>query len=121
MDDRLRRRIQGLARQLAAEERETLRGARTLLDLEDLTVEIGDELVRQLANTELAERADQAAEQCEYPCPDCGKRCVVQPDPDPLILQGRRGEIEYSEPRCHCRSCRRDFFPDGEGTSASGA
>jgi len=65
MDDRLRRRIQGMARQLVAEEKGTFRGARTLLDLENLTVEIGDEeigdeLVRQLANTDLAGRAEEA-------------------------------------------------------------
>jgi len=35
----------------------------------------------------------------------------VEADREPLILRGQRGEIEYSEPRCHCRPCRRDFFP----------
>ena len=121
MDDRLRRRIREVARQLVAEEKSTFRGARTLLDLENLTVEMGDELVRQLASMDLGERSQEVAGESMHDCPDCGRRCPVQADLEPLILQGRRGEIEYSEPRCHCPSCRRDFFPSGEGDSASGA
>lgn len=106
MDDRLRRRIQEMARQLVSEEKGTFRGARTLLDLEELTIQIGDELVRQLANTDLAQRAAESAHTAEHACPDRGRTCAVEADREPLILQGRRGEIEYSEPRCHCRSCR---------------
>lgn len=121
MDDRLRKRIQEMARQLVAEEKSTFRGARTLLDLENLTVEMGDELVRQLASTDLDERSEEVARKSTHACPDCGRQCAVEQDHEPLILQGRRGEIEYAEPRCHCRSCRRDFFPDGSNDSASGA
>jgi hypothetical protein len=121
MDDQLRRRIHEMARQLVAEEKQTFRGARTLLDLENLTVEIGDELVRQLANTDLAARSDEAVAKAEHACPECARMSAVEADREPLILQGRRGELEYSEPRCHCRSCRRDFFPSGPRTSTSGA
>jgi len=45
----------------------------------------------------------------EVPCPDCGRACVVGPDPRPLVAHG--GELTYAEPRCHCPACRRDFFP----------
>lgn len=121
MDDQLRQRIQEMARQLVTEEKSTFRGARTLRDLEDLAVEVGDELVRQLANSDLAERAEETAREFEHACPDCARMCAVERDREPLILQGRRGEIAYSEPRCHCRSCRRDFFPDGSRNSTAGA
>jgi len=120
MDDQLKVQIRELAQQLLARQKGTFRKARTLLDLEQLTAQIGDELTRQLANTDLAERAEETAQVFEHACPECGKRCPVEADREPLILQGQRGEIEYSEPRCHCRSCRRDFFPSGAGTSASG-
>lgn len=121
MDDRLRRRIREMARQLVAEEKGTFRGAGTLLDLENLTLEMGDELVRQLASTDLTRRSEELAAVSEHPCPECGRTCPVERDREPLILQGRRGEIEYSEPRCHCRSRRRDFFPARPTDSASGA
>jgi len=118
MDDRLRRRIQEITRQLVAEEKGTFRGARTLLDLENLTVEIGDELVRQLANTDLAGRAEESVEKAEHACPECRRICPVEPDREPLILQGRRGEIEYSDPRCHCWSCRRVRLPRATTSSS---
>ena len=121
MDDRIRERIEGFVRQLVQEEKATLRQARTLLDIEEQAIEIGDEIARRLANADLSERADEAFQQERFACPDCGRESPVEDDPEPLILQGRRGEIEYAEPRCHCRSCRRDFFPGGARTRASGS
>ncbi len=121
MEDRLQGRIRELARQLVSEERVAFRRARTLRELEDLVVEIGDELACQLANADVTERAARVAEAAGQVCPECGRECAVDRAREPLILQGRRGEIEYSEPRCHCRSCRRDFFPSGARTSAAGA
>lgn len=119
MDDQLRLRVRGFVEELLKEEKTSLRKARTLLEIENLAVEIGDELARRLASGDLAERSEEGAAVEQFPCPDCGRRCAVESDLEPLILQGRRGEIEYCEPRCHCRSCRRDFFPGREGTSAS--
>lgn len=121
MDDRIRERVQGFVEQLLKEEKSSLRTAQTLLEIENLAVEVGDEIARQLASGDLSKRSQEAAAQGPFRCPECGRTCAVETDREPLILQGRRGEIEYAEPRCHCRSCRRDFFPDGEETSASGA
>lgn len=121
MDDRIRQRLQGFVEQLLTEEKAALRKAKTLLEIENLATEVGDELTQLLASGDLAERAEQMGAEPEHPCPDCGRMCAALQDREPLILQARRGEIEYSEPRCHCRSCRRDFFPAGEGAAASGA
>lgn len=119
MDDRLRARVREFVEELQREEKPSLRKARTLLEIENLAVKVGDEVARQLASSDLAERSEETAAVKQFPCPECGRVCAVESELEPLILQGRRGEIEYSEPRCHCRSCRRDFFPGGQGTSAS--
>lgn len=121
MDDRLRRRIRELASQLASEEKERLEAAGTLLDLERLTMQMGDELARQLAQALLSARAEEAAQRQVHCCPECGKECPVEADLEPLILQGMRGEIAYQEPRCHCSRCRRAFFPGGQGSRAFSA
>ena len=78
-------------------------------------------VARELANQELRRRSATVAAAATQACPECGAACSVEPDPEPVLLQGLRGELEYTEPRCHCTRCRRDFFPSGEGTAASGA
>jgi hypothetical protein len=45
----------------------------------------------------------------EQPCPDCGLLCTVGFEDRPLTVKG--GRFLYHEPVCHCRDCRRDFFP----------
>jgi hypothetical protein len=45
----------------------------------------------------------------EQPCPDCGLLCPVGFENRPLAVKG--GRFLYHEPVCHCRVCRRDFFP----------
>lgn len=119
MDDRLRRRVLEVARGLAVEEKDRLAAQGTFADIEDLTAEIGDELARQLARFELTRRAEEMTAAERHACPDCGKEAPVQPDLEPLILQGLRGEIEYSEPLCYCTRCRVSFFPSGRRVEAS--
>ena len=121
MEDRMRQRILGFSRQLAIEEQDRLEAAGTLVDLELLTAEIGDELSRQLAAQVLTQRSDAVAAKAVQACPDCQQECPVEPDREPLILQGIRGEIEYQEPRCYCPRCRRAFFPSGGPTAAPSA
>jgi hypothetical protein len=120
MDDQLRQRIREMAIRLAGDEKEKLQAAGTFVDLERLTVEIGDELTRQLTSSILSSRAQKGARQPLHACPDCKKECSIE-DLDPIILKGMRGEIEYTEPRCFCSSCRRSFFPGGQSAAASGA
>jgi hypothetical protein len=45
----------------------------------------------------------------EQPCPACGRHCPIQREPRSLAVRG--GQLDQSEPVCHCPDCRRDFFP----------
>lgn len=70
MDDRMRRVVLELSRGLAVQEKDRLAEAGTFVEIEDLATEIGDELVKQLAQSMLAERADEAAAALGQACPD---------------------------------------------------
>ena len=119
MEDRMRQRILEFADRLAAEEKSRLEAAGTLVDLELLTAQIGDLVARQLANQELSRRCEEFTAKGVHRCPDCHRECPVERDPEPLILQGIRGDLEYQEPRCHCPHCRRAFFPSGRQTATT--
>jgi hypothetical protein len=100
-----------MAKELAQTHAEELAAAGTLVDLEELACEIGDELTRLLTEGELARRGMQEIQE-EAECPDCGRLCPVEDD-EPVVLQGLRGELAYTQPRHFCNRCRRSFFPDG--------
>ncbi len=53
----------------------------------------------------------------EQPCPDCSRPSTVQKAPRILHIRGGT-EITYNEPVCHCRTCRRDFFPSAAQSAA---
>jgi len=109
-----------MVEQLAREHQQELAAAGTLVDLEELTAWIGDECGRQLCENELTDRSGRAAklEQCE--CPKCGSLCP-RGDPEPVVLQGLRGEIAFSQPSYFCPRCRRSFFPSGRSFGIAGA
>lgn len=113
MDDQLQRRVLDLARGLATEEFERLAALGTFADIEVLTAEIGDELTRQLLKIELTRRSEEMSSVGTHRCPECDCAVPVDAEREPLILNGLRGEVEYSEPVCHCRRCRVSFFPSG--------
>jgi len=121
MEDRLKQEVFVFARRLAVQEKNRLAKLGTFVEIEDLTAEIGDELAKQLAQNILSDRADEAATAPHHACPDCGKEAPPEDEREPLILQGRRGEIEYSEPVCYCTRCRVRFFPSGRRIGASGS
>ena len=112
MECRMKSRVRAMVGELAREHQRELAAAGTLVDLEELTCQIGDEFARQLCERELVNRGRQAAdaEQCE--CPECGLPCP-RGEPEPVVLQGLRGEVGFNQPSCFCRHCRRSFFPSG--------
>jgi hypothetical protein len=110
MDGRLRAKVKTLTMELARGEQARLRGAGTMIELEELACEIGDEITTQLMSLELADRCNEAAELATSACPDCGD-CCGQGDPKSRQLTGVRGEVNYREPTFYCPACRRSFFP----------
>ncbi len=121
MEDHIKRQIAEFTAELVREERERLGSAVTLYDLEVLAVEIGDEVTRQLSERELRRRSEQLSTEVSHTCPDCGRERPPERDCEPVVLKGLRGTLEYTEPRCHCPTCRRDFFPAGGSVKATTA
>ncbi len=120
MDCRLDAKIKAMVADLAREHQQELAAAGTLVDLEELTCQIGDEVARQLCQHELVGRGDRALEEMFAKCPDCDEpsmRCTAEP----ALLQGMRGELAFRQPRYYCPSCRRSFFPDGRFVGTAGA
>jgi hypothetical protein len=120
MECLMRKRVRAMVEQLAREHQQELAAAGTLVDLEELTAEIGDEVGRQLCENELINRSERAVklEQCE--CPQCGAMCP-RGDAEPMVLQGLRGEVAFNQPSYYCTRCRRSFFPDGRSFGIAGA
>jgi len=112
MDGRLKAKVLSMSIELAREEQARLGAAGTMVELEELACEIGDEFTSQLMSLEMADRSNQAAEATTCQCPDCGD-CCGQGDPKPRQLTGVRGEVRYHEPTFYCPACRRSFFPGG--------
>ena len=120
MECRMRTRVKAMVEQLAREHQQELAAAGTFVDLEELTAQIGDEFGRQLCENELTSRSGRAAklEQCE--CPECGLLCP-RGQPEPVVLQGLRGEVGFNQPSYFCRHCHRSFFPSGRSFRVAGA
>src|SRR3990172_5594815 len=120
MECLMRTRVKAMVEQLAREHQQELAAAGTLVNLEELTAQIGDEFGRQLCENELASRSERAAklEQCE--CPKCGLLCQ-RGEPEPVVLQGLRGAVAFNQPSYFCSRCRRSFFPSGGSFGIAGA
>ncbi|MFZ5530312.1 MAG: hypothetical protein ACOY4U_04585 [Pseudomonadota bacterium] len=110
MDGRLEARMKGMVEQLAREHQQELAAAGTLVDLEELTSRIGDEVTRMLTEQELVRRGREHAHR-PADCPDCGQSCLPDYEPEPTVLIGLRGELAYQQPKYYCDRCRRCFFP----------
>jgi hypothetical protein len=113
-------RVTSMVEALAREYQKELAAAGTLVELEELTCQIADEFGRQFCENELVSRARQAAEAEQSECPECGSLCP-RGQPEPVVLQGLRGEVGYLQPSYFCRRCRRSFFPAGRSFGTVGA
>ena len=112
MDCRLNDKIKAVVEDLARDYQQELAEAGTLVDLEELTCQIGDEVARQLCEHELLGRSERALAEEIAKCPACSEPCMIR-QRDPTLLQGLRGELAYNQPSYYCGHCRRSFFPDG--------
>jgi hypothetical protein len=81
------------------------------LDLDFDTIE---EVAFQAAQAVLRGTIQQALSQQvrklgdAQPCPQCQRVCPVETEPRKLVVRG--ATVPYDEPKCHCPTCRRDFF-----------
>jgi hypothetical protein len=112
MDCRLQARMKEMVEELAREHQRELAAAGTLVDLEELTCQIGDEFTRLLTEKELVRRGREHPHR-PADCPDCGRNCLPDYEPEPTVLKGLRGELVYQQPKHFCDRCRRAFFPSG--------
>jgi hypothetical protein len=76
--------------------------------IEELGVQVGDAVCREVVRLSVSGQAGTPPE--EPVCPTCGRHCDPR-DPEPRVLMTRRGEVAWQEPQCHCKHCRRAFFP----------
>ena len=118
MECRLETKLKTMIEGLAREHQQELAATGTLIDLEQLTCQIGDMVTRELTQREVLRRAE-ALDADEAECPDCGEVCP-RGDPEPVLLDGLRGEIGYNQPSYFCRRCRRSFFPAGGFAETAG-
>jgi hypothetical protein len=119
MDYRLEAKLKAMIEGLAREHQQELAEAGTLVDLEELTCRIGDMVTRELTQREVTRRAE-ALDVEEALCPTCGGLCP-RGEPEPVVLDGLRGELAYRQPSYFCRRCRRSFFPGGRVSGTGGA
>jgi len=118
VDSQITDEIAAMAAELVEKYSEQFAAAGKFIEIETLSEQIGNELTRQLASRELSNRSLKSFIAKFHDCPTCGRTWPIETDPEPVLLKGTRGEIEYTEPRCHCKKCRRDFFPSGRPTQS---
>jgi hypothetical protein len=84
-------------------------------DLEELAVQIGQAVSRQLLDQALQQQAAAPVPAQDQVCPSCGQP-VEAGTPEPRVIRTRAGESHWPEPHSYCRRCRRSFFPSIQAT-----
>lgn len=109
----IQERVQALVAELVAEDQDG--ELRTIDDIENAMVRIGDMVAREFGLQTLARHTSDPP---EHPaCPDCGHAGEhVGPHTRELIT--RRGEVPVTEAKYRCPKCRRHFFPSDRGAGA---
>lgn len=79
----------------------------SFVDLEEVAVQLGQAITRELLNRSLARQAESTAETM---CPTCQSESLAR-EPEPRTLTTRAGPVDWDEPRRYCPRCRRSFFP----------
>lgn len=82
----------------------------TFEELEELVVQLGQTVSRELLRQALQKQAAGTASPEKQPCPGCQQTPQLG-DPEPRILVTRVGDAEWNEPARYCPRCRRTFFP----------
>jgi hypothetical protein len=103
----LQERIRAMVREWVAEQAppEARPGVPLFTVLEDSAIAMGDAIMQEVMEEELARLAEQSSE-----CPQCGQRGLKKGERR-RVIQARRGKVEFTEPEFYCPRCRRAFFP----------
>lgn len=111
--DEMRIRLGQMARELGRElYPEGLPCDTKFSELEALAGALGDEIARQLIETQVRGQAEEWPE-AEVPiCPRCGGPASRAPD-EPRVLTTTQGDVGWKEHVGYCPRCRRAFFPSG--------
>lgn len=109
IDQRLHDRIKGIAQELRGEvygASGTPTWGTKFTEIEDLGVEIGDVLAREVISQSLEDQASMAGAPATVAGQDgeMGEREV-------RIVQTRRGEVSWQEPKGYDKPSRKAFFP----------
>jgi hypothetical protein len=103
--------LQQAARQLARKVfPEGLPRGTKFSELEDIAGALGDEIARQLIESNVQEQTAERPEEDSTPCPECRGPTSEAPD-RPRSLMTTRGEVTWTEHARYCHRCRRAFFP----------
>jgi hypothetical protein len=82
----------------------------TFSELESVAGSLGDEIARQLIETQVRGQAEDWPEEQLCECPECGGPASKAPD-QPRVLTTTRGDGGWNERVGYCTRCRRAFSP----------
>jgi hypothetical protein len=111
----LRRRLTACVRAYRAEMGEKVDFCKRFDQIEDEACEVGDDLSAALIEELLAEQAATSSRGELACCPRC-QRPGRPEEPEPRVVQTRRGDVAWQEPKYYCRHCRQAFFPSVENS-----
>lgn len=79
-------------------------------DAEDVAVQVGDLLTREILQAAFQDQAARPHPDDQTVCPCCSGSLDTRPD-QPREILSRRGVVAWGEPAAYCPRCRRAFFP----------
>ena len=82
-------------------------------DAEDLAVQVGDLLAREILQAACQGQAARPRPDGLTACPSCGGPLQARPA-QPRTARSRRGDVAWGEPAGFCTRCRRAFFPSDQ-------
>jgi hypothetical protein len=80
--------------------------------LEQVAVDAARAMIKGTIEQALRQQLPKLGSQ--QPCPCCERACPVGTVPREIIVHD--ATVVYDEPKCHCPTCRRDFFPSPSRT-----
>jgi len=79
-----------------------------LTQMEDVAMAAVQALLAGTLETATGQQADLFGS--EQSCPGCGRMCPLTRE-ERTIVARNGSDFEHDEPKAHCPTCRRDFFP----------